>query len=434
MKISIDPIFDFIPRDSLFALQGAMDEQHEMLTGRTGKGNDFLGWMDLPSTMDDQLLRRILEDAERLHGMADIFVVVGIGGSYLGARAVIEALGHPFPGLDRNRKSPVILYAGHHIGEDYHAALLDILDHYDYALTVISKSGTTTEPAIAFRLLKEHLERKYGREGARERIIAITDRSKGALKRLSDEQGYSTYIVPDDVGGRYSVLTPVGLLPIAVAGMDIRRFVAGAGHMEEIVVKTARFDENPAALYAASRYALFQQGKAIEVLVSFLPSLVYLAEWWKQLYGESEGKQHKGLFPASVNFTSDLHSMGQYIQEGVRHLFETMILVRQTNRHLTIPPDEANLDGMNYIAGKRLDEVNNKAAQGTLMAHMDGQVPVITVELKALDAFDLGQLIYFFEFACALSGYMLGVNPFDQPGVEAYKTKMFQLLGKEGYR
>lgn len=433
MNIDIIHAMDFLEKGSIERLQGDIQKHQQALAGRTGKGSNFLGWVDLPSRTDQRLINRILDDAARMQEMVRIFMVVGIGGSYLGSRAVIEALADPFRTLNPAGKAPVILYAGHHIGEDYHASLLNLLDHYDYGLAVISKSGTTTEPAIAFRLLKDHLERKYGREHARKRIIAITDRSKGALKKLSDEEGYSSYEVPDDIGGRYSVLTPVGLLPVAVAGLDIRRLLDGAQHMETVAAKNAQLDENPAAMYAAARYALYQHGKAIEILVNYLPSLVYLAEWWKQLYGESEGKEHKGLFPASVSFTSDLHSMGQYIQEGVRHLFETMILVRQTSSQLTIPRIEDDLDGLNYIAGKKLEEVNSKAALGTLMAHVEGQVPVLTLELERLDEFNLGQLLYFFEYACALSGYMLGVNPFDQPGVEAYKNKMFTLLGKEGH-
>jgi len=433
LSISIEHAMDFLGKGSVEQLQGDLVKHQQSLAAKTGRGNSFLGWVDLPSGIRQDLIARILEDASRMKEMARIFVVVGIGGSYLGSRAVIEALTDPFHSLDTSGKAPLVVYAGHHIGEDYHASLLSILDHYDYGLAVISKSGTTTEPAIAFRLLKEHLERKYGRENARKRIIAITDRKKGALKKLSDEEGYSAYEVPDDIGGRYSVLTPVGLLPIAVAGLDIRGLLAGAQHMERIAAASARIEENPAALYAAARHALYRHGKAIEILVSYLPSLAYLAEWWKQLYGESEGKEHRGLFPASVNFTSDLHSMGQYIQDGVRHLFETMILVKQTNRQLTIPRIEADLDGLNYIAGKKLEEVNSKAALGTLMAHVEGQVPVLTLEVERLDEFNLGQLLYFFEYACALSGYLLGVNPFDQPGVEAYKNKMFALLGKEGY-
>jgi glucose-6-phosphate isomerase len=433
LNIDITHAVDFLEKGSIERLQGDLEKHQLALAGRTGKGSDFLGWVDLPSRTDQGLINRMLDDAARMQERVRIFVVVGIGGSYLGSRAVIEALSDAFHSLNPARKTPVILYAGHHIGEDYHTSLLHILDQYDYGLAVISKSGTTTEPAIAFRLLKDHLERKYGRENARKRIIAITDRSRGALKKLADEEGYSSYEVPDDVGGRYSVLTPVGLLPVAVAGLDIRGLLTGAQHMERIVTRSARLEENPAATYAATRYALYQQGKAIEILVSYLPSLSYLAEWWKQLYGESEGKEHKGLFPASVGFTSDLHSMGQYIQEGVRQLFETMILVKQTSQQLTIPRIEDDLDGLNYIAGRKLEEVNSKAALGTLMAHVEGQVPVMTLELERLDEFNFGQLLYFFEYACALSGYMLGVNPFDQPGVEAYKNKMFALLGKEGY-
>lgn len=433
IKVNIDHAAGFLQDNHLDKIQEELLVQHRVLMNRTGKGSDYLGWIDLPSKTDQTMIGRILDDAARMKELCEVVVVVGIGGSYLGSRAVIEALGHPFHTLDRERTTPVILFAGHHIGEDYHAFLLDILNQYDYGLIVISKSGTTTEPAVAFRLLKDHIERKYGREKARTRIMAITDRSRGALKKLSDEQGYTTYIVPDDIGGRYSVLTPVGLLPVAVAGFDIRDLLAGAMHMEKIAAVSAQMNENPAALYAATRSSLYRQGKAIEILVNYLPSLSFLAEWWKQLFGESEGKEHKGLFPANVNFTSDLHSMGQYIQDGARHLFETMILVKQTSRQLIIPAFRDDPDGLNYISGKKLEEVNSKAAQGTLMAHVDGNVPVLTLEMERMDEFHLGQLLYFFEYACALSGYLLGVNPFDQPGVEAYKNKMFALLGKKGY-
>jgi glucose-6-phosphate isomerase len=433
LKISIGNVEEHITFKEISLLQGEMEQCHEALLGRSGKGNDFLGWLELPSQSDSRLIERILLDAADMQEKAELFVVIGIGGSYLGARAIIEALSNPFHLLDTGRRKPVILYAGHHIGEDYHAELLRLLDRYDYALTVISKSGTTTEPAIAFRLLKVHLEKKYGQEGARERIIAITDHSRGALKKLADEQGYRTYVVPDDVGGRYSVLTPVGLLPVAVAGFDIRQLMAGALDMERVSKKSALFSENPAAMYAATRYGLYQKGKTIEILVNYLPALQYFTEWWKQLYGESEGKEHMGIFPAGVNFTTDLHSMGQYLQEGLRNLFETIITVEKNRTDLVIPKAEDDADGLNYIAGKKLEEVNRMASLGTLFAHVDGGVPVISVSVGKLDEFHLGQLIYFYEFACALSGYMLGVNPFDQPGVEAYKKNMFALLGKKGF-
>ncbi|MCX6235043.1 MAG: glucose-6-phosphate isomerase [Bacteroidetes bacterium] len=433
LALDISKVFDFVSRDEIFSLQKEMTEHHKALLNRTGKGGDFLGWMTLPRDIDENLIQSIESDARRVAEMADIFVVIGIGGSYLGSRAVIEALSGYFEHFRSGREHPLVLFAGHQIDEDYHHDLLEILDKRDYALTVISKSGTTTEPAIAFRLLKSHLEKKYGDKGAGERIIAISDKSRGALKNLADIEGYKTYVVPDDVGGRYSVLTPVGLLPIAVSGFDIRELLHGAEHMMKLNEKSSIFDKNPAALYAATRNALFRKGKTTEIFVNYSPALSYFTEWWKQLYGESEGKENKGIFPAGASFTTDLHSMGQYIQEGLRLLFETVLLVDKPRSELIIPYETEDMDGLNYIAGRRMHEVNQMASLGTILAHTDGGVPNISITIPVIDELRLGELIYFFEISCALSGYMLGVNPFDQPGVEAYKKNMFALLGKPGF-
>lgn len=423
----------FITDDELLLMQEEATVSHDLLVNRTGKGNDFLGWVDLPVNLDESIIQSIEADAAEIRSKAEVYVVVGIGGSYLGARAVIDALNHPFSAmLGGERKAPVIVYAGNSISQDYHAALLELLDKKDYAMAVISKSGTTTEPAVAFRILKAHLEQKYGKEEARKRIIAVTDQSRGALKKLSDDEGYKTYVIPDDVGGRFSVLTPVGLLPIAVAGFNIRQLLNGAVSMRKVCLGEPSVTDNPAVCYAAIRNSFYRQGKQVEILVNYEPSLQYLAEWWKQLYGESEGKEGEGLFPAGVGFTTDLHSMGQYIQEGQRMLFETALIVENPSRRLVIPFDEGNLDGMNFIAGKSLNDVNQMACLGTTLAHIDGEVPTLQIVMPKLDEETLGELLYFFEFACGLSGYMLEVNPFDQPGVEAYKTNMFALLGKPG--
>ena len=433
LSIDISKLESFIGDQAWPAMQDEISACHSQLTGHTGKGNDFLGWVDLPVQIDAALLARIQSDAEKIRRTADIFVVIGIGGSYLGSRAVIDALNNPFEALDKIQGSPTVVYAGENLSENYHAQLLELLDKKEYAVAVISKSGTTTEPAIAFRLIRQHIEKKYGREEARKRIFAITDASRGALKNLADAEGYSSYVIPDDVGGRYSVLTPVGLLPIAVAGFDIRELVEGAVKMREAAMKSSDFEKNPCAQYAAARNLLLQSGKFVEILVAFEPHLLYFIEWWKQLYGESEGKEHKGIFPAGVTFTSDLHSMGQYIQEGMRTLFETVISVGEPAKKLVVPNDPENLDGLNFLSGMRLSEVNHQAELGTMLAHVDGGVPNIRINIPAINPFYIGQLIYFFEFACALSGYALGVNPFDQPGVEAYKKNMFALLGKPGF-
>jgi glucose-6-phosphate isomerase len=351
----------------------------------------------------------------------------------LGARAVIEALSPQFNLLKKKQGNPIVLFAGFNISEDYHHELLKVLDEKDYTMIVISKSGTTTEPAIAFRLLRRHMEQKYGVEEARKRIVAITDKSKGALKQLADEEGYETFVVPDDVGGRFSVLTPVGLLPIAVAGINIRALLDGARYMETFVKKDYSIEKNPVSAYAAVRNVLYKKEKFVEILVNYMPRLYYLTEWWKQLYGESEGKEGKGIFPAGVNFTADLHSMGQYLQEGMRIMFETVISVERPKTELRVPEDEANLDNLNYLAGKRIHEVNEKAELATKLAHVDGGVPNLVIKVPEIKEEYLGELIYFFEMACAVSGYILGVNPFDQPGVEAYKKNMFALLGKPGF-
>jgi len=435
LKINIDKLEGFVTRESVYAFEQQLALHQGALLNKTGKGNDFLGWIGLPDEIDDKMLASIEQDAREIREKADIYVVIGIGGSYLGARAVIEALQHNFSALlsSKERKSPLVVYAGNNISEDYLADLIDILDKHDYALTVISKSGTTTEPAIAFRILRRHLEKKYGQAEARKRIIAITDKAKGALKGLADAEGYKTYVVPDDVGGRYSVLTPVGLLPVAVAGFDIRKFVEGARAMKELVTTAKTIDENPAFKYAAARNALYGSGKPVEIMVNYQPSLIYITEWWKQLYGESEGKQNRGIFPAGVSFTTDLHSMGQYVQEGLRIIFETVLSIEKPKRELSVPAEDDDADGLNFVSGRRIHEVNRQAELGTLLAHVDGQVPNIVISLPEVNEYNLGQLLYFYEFACALSGYVLDVNPFDQPGVEAYKKNMFALLGKPGF-
>lgn len=398
-----------------------------------GLGSDFLGWIHLPSSISDADLTAIESVASVLREHCDYVVNVGIGGSYLGARAAIEALQNGFDAYRQDRKNPVILYAGNNISEDYLFELLDFLQDKRFGIINISKSGTTTEPAIAFRLLKNLLESKIGRDEAKQRIVAITDASKGALRHLADQEGYKTFVIPDDVGGRFSVLTPVGLLPIAVAGVNIRHLVAGALAMEEMTSEHVPFAENIALQYAAVRDAFYRKGKKIEILANFHPKLHYFAEWWKQLFGESEGKEERGLFNAAVDLTTDLHSMGQWIQEGERSIFETVLSVEEPDHTLTIPSDAKDLDGLNYLAGRRIDEVNKMAELGTKLAHLDGGVPNIRIVFSHLDAYNIGQLLYFFEKAVGISGYLLGVNPFNQPGVEAYKNNMFALLNKPGY-
>lgn len=412
-------------------LAEALNAKKTLLAG-DGKGNDFLGWVDLPQEIDSAIINSIKSDVSRLGKKVQLFVVIGIGGSYLGARAVIEALQSEFAAMEKCA-NPFVIYAGHTLSEDYYNQLLKVLDEKEYAVAVISKSGTTTEPAVAFRIIKAHLENKYGKKEASERIIAITDANRGALHDIAKQENYPTYVIPDNVGGRFSVLTPVGLLPIAMAGYDIEKLLQGARDMREICVKNDALKDNPALMYAAIRNVLYRKGRKVEILENFVPNLKYISEWWKQLYGESEGKDGKGILPHSLSFTTDLHSMGQYVQDGERLMFETVLSVARPQASVSIPADEKNLDGINYLLGKSLTEINHNAELGTILAHVDGGVPVLRIEVPKIDEYVLGQLIYFFEFACGISGYMLGVNPFDQPGVEAYKKNMFRLLGKPGY-
>lgn len=401
----------------------------DLLESRSGAGNDFLGWLDLPEKTPSSIIKECNEITSqwRKKGV-EVVVVIGIGGSYLGAKAAIEALSNSF---EFQKNAPKILFAGHNLSEDYHAELLDYIRNKSTAVVVISKSGTTTEPAVAFRLLKEHIEAKYGNKEACSRIVAVTDAERGALKNLSNQEGYRTFVIPDNVGGRFSVLTPVGLLPIALAGFDIESIMKGGAAMAKLCRE--RSEKNPAICYAAARNELYASGKKIEILVNFNPKLQYLGEWWKQLFGESEGKEGKGIFPASVNFTTDLHSMGQYIQEGERILFETVLSVEKANKNLVINNDPQNLDGLNFLTGKHLDECNKMAQIGTRLAHIDGGVPNLKIVLERIDEYNIGELFFFFEKACGISAYMIDVNPFNQPGVEAYKKNMFALLGKPGY-
>jgi glucose-6-phosphate isomerase len=431
ITLTVDKVANFISKEQIFSLANAAQEANLLLENKTGKGNDFLGWLHLPSSIDNPAMNDILATAGLLRSSCEVVVVIGIGGSYLGAKAVIEALSGAFDSW--SNKKPLVVYAGHHIGEDYLHELSAFLTGKSFGIINISKSGTTTEPALAFRILKKQLEKAVGKAEAGNRIVAVTDAARGALRTLADKEGYKTFVIPDNVGGRFSVLTPVGLLPIAVAGIDVRQLVAGAAFMEKATGTDVAFENNPAALYAATRNLLYQQGKKIEILANFNPKLHYVSEWWKQLYGESEGKEHKGIFPASVNLTTDLHSMGQWIQEGERTIFETVISVANPQYRVEAPNDEEDLDGLNYLAGKNVDYVNKMAELGTQIAHVDGGVPNIKIELPELNEYYLGALLYFFERACGISGYMLGVNPFDQPGVEAYKKNMFALLKKPGY-
>ena len=408
------------------------NKAREILHSKTGEGKEFLGWVDLPMRTESKEIEAIEEAASEIQNQSEFLVVVGIGGSYLGARAVLEATTSPFSVYNKDKKSVKILYAGHHIDSEYHTELLEFLKDRDFSVNVISKSGTTTEPALAFRSLLALSEKKYGKDGTKKRIYSTTDSKKGALKKLSDEYGFKTFVIPDDVGGRYSVLTPVGLLPIASAGKDIRSLHRGALELEESF-KHHSGAENIACVYAALRNALYKKGKKVEILVNYNPKMHFIAEWWKQLYGESEGKGQKGIFPAGVDFTSDLHSMGQYIQDGERFLFETVFNMETPSKDMTIQEFQGDPDGLNYLAGKTLSYVNSKAIQGTKLAHHSGGVPNIEIQFKDLSEKTIGQLIYFFEYACGVSGYMLGINPFDQPGVEDYKNNMFALLGKKGY-
>lgn len=412
--------------------QEEIAKAYQQLTTKSGKGNDFLGWLDLPEETDEVLLSQIQNCANRLERQSEMVVVIGIGGSYLGARAVIEALQHSYKGFNpfSDNHAPYVTFAGNNISEDNLCELLEVLDHKDYSLIVISKSGTTTEPAIAFRILKKHCEDKYGKEWAKQRIVAITDKARGALKQMADANGYETFVIPDDVGGRYSVLTPVGLLPIAVAGFDIRQLIAGARAMRHELLSQSSLSSNIAQQYALMRYLLYQSGKKIEMMVTYNPKMTFFIEWYKQLFGESEGKEGKGIFPTGATFSTDLHSLGQYIQEGEHHLFETVLSIQQSRFQVPIPEDAENLDKLNYLLGKSIQEINLTAEEGTRMAHVDGKVPNLRLIVPKVDENNIGQLIYFFEFSCALGGYLLGINPFDQPGVEAYKKNMFRLLGK----
>ena len=430
MQLNIKNVAPFATKEQIDALDSAAAAGLEKLEKGTGAGNDFLGWLHLPSSVDEALIADIETTARTLREECEYVVAIGIGGSYLGAKAVISALTDSFADLKPATGARVV-FAGQNIGEDYTNELVALLKGKKFGIIVISKSGTTTEPAIAFRILKEMLEKQEGKDYAAKHIVAVTDAARGALRKLATEEGYATYVIPDNVGGRFSVLTPVGLLPIAVAGLDIRALLAGAKAMEEATAKAC--DCNLAYLYAKTRNALYKQGKKIEILVNYNPKLHFLAEWWKQLYGESEGKDNLGIFPAAVDNSTDLHSMGQWIQEGERSIFETVISVAKQQTEVFIPTDEANLDGLNYIAGKRIDEVNKMAELGTVLAHVDGGVPNIHITLPELSERCLGEIIYFFEKACGISGYILDVNPFNQPGVEAYKKNMFALLNKPGY-
>jgi glucose-6-phosphate isomerase len=434
ISLQLDKVYNFVSDSEIKAYKQVSEIQNIALHEKTGKGNDFLGWVDLPSSISEAMLSDVEKVALKLQSKhLEVFVVIGIGGSYLGSKAVIDALSDSFSHIKGSFESPIVLFAGQNISEDYLFELRDLLDTKEWACAVISKSGTTTEPALAFRLLKQDLEERYGVEEARKRIIAITDEERGALRTLATTEGYKTFVIPDDVGGRYSVLTPVGLIAIAIAGFDVRELVNGAKSMEVACGPNVPFEENIASQYAAARNALYKKGKKVEIMVNYNPKLHFFAEWWKQLYGESEGKESKGIFPASVDFSSDLHSMGQYIQEGERILFETVLSVDQVNYEVLVPEDKADLDKLNFLAGKRVDYINKMAELGTSIAHVDGGVPNIRINIPQLNEFYLGQLIYFFEIACGISGYILDVNPFDQPGVEAYKKNMFALLEKPGF-
>ena len=424
----------FIREEEVQSMSKIVDAAKQELVSREGLGNDFLGWIDLPVAYDKEEFARIKKAAEKIKNDSEVLLVIGIGGSYLGARAAIEFLRHGFYNnvSKEIRKTPEIYYVGNSISSSYIQGLVDVIGDRDFSVNMISKSGTTTEPAIAFRVFKEMLEKKYGKKGAAERIYATTDRVKGALKKVADEEGYETFVVPDDVGGRFSVLTAVGLLPIAVSGADIDKLMEGAASGRELALNQP-FASNDALQYAAVRNILHRKGKSVEILANYEPSLHYVSEWWKQLYGESEGKDQKGIFPASVDLTTDLHSMGQFIQDGARIMFETVLNVEKSSAELTIGEEAVDLDGLNYLAGKTVDFVNKSAMNGTILAHTDGNVPNLMVKIPEQNEFYLGQLFYFFGFACGVSGYVSGVNPFDQPGVESYKRNMFALLGKPGY-
>jgi glucose-6-phosphate isomerase len=434
--ITIDTtnVLPFISEEQIRQMEPQVKLAHDMLHKKTGPGNDFLGWLDLPSSYDKEEFARIRKAAAKIRKDSDVLLVIGIGGSYLGARAAIELLSHSFANIasKKVRKAPQILFCGNSISATYLADLFDLLEGREVSVNIISKSGTTTEPAIAFRIFRAYMEEKYGKDGARARIYATTDKARGALKGLADEEGYETFVVPDDVGGRFSVLTAVGLLPIAVAGIDIREMMKGAKDASTAYKKVS-VTENACYRYAAVRNCLLRSGYSTEVMVNYEPSFHFMTEWWKQLFGESEGKDGRGIFPAGVDNTTDLHSMGQYVQDGQRILFETVVQIEKARRSFTIPSDKDNLDGLNFLSGMDMNEVNFKAMQGTVLAHVDGKVPNLILGVPELTAYWFGQIVYFFEKACGISGYLLAVNPFNQPGVEAYKKNMFALLGKPGY-
>lgn len=434
IKFDYSKALPFVSEREVAYFENFVRSAHDMLHNKTGAGNDFVGWVDLPVNYDREEFARIKAAAEKIKSDSDALVVIGIGGSYLGARAAIEMLSHSFHNLmpKSKRNAPEIYFVGNNISSTYIADLLEVIEGKEISVNVISKSGTTTEPAIAFRIFKEYMENKYGKDGASKRIYATTDKEKGALRKLATEEGYETFVVPDDIGGRFSVLTAVGLLPIAVAGIDIDSMMKGAADARELY-SNPNLMENDCYKYAAVRNALYRKNKTIEIMVNYEPSLHYFTEWWKQLYGESEGKDQKGIFPAGVDFTTDLHSMGQYIQDGLRNIFETVIRVEKPRKNIVIKEEKDNLDGLNFIAGKDVDYVNKKAMEGTVLAHTDGGIPNLVVTVPELSAYYFGNMVYFFEKACGISGYLLGVNPFDQPGVEAYKKNMFALLGKPGY-
>ena len=427
-------VSNVVGENEIESMKAITKSAKDLLLAKTGAGNDFLGWIDLPVAYDKEEFSRIKKAAEKIKSDSEVLLVIGIGGSYLGARAAIEFLRHNFyNSVSKSvRKTPEIYFCGNSISPSYLHDLIEVIGDRDFSINIISKSGTTTEPAISFRIFKEMIEKKYGKAEAAKRIYATTDKARGALKTLSDAEGYEEFVVPDDIGGRFSVLTAVGLLPIAVSGADIDKLMEGAAAMREVVTK-ADFDENPSMQYAAVRNILLRKGKTVEILANYEPSLHYVSEWWKQLYGESEGKDQKGIFPASVDLTTDLHSMGQFIQDGARIMYETVMCVENPRYDLTVNEEESDLDGLNYLAGKTVDFVNKSAMNGTILAHTDGHVPNLKINIARQDEEALGELFYFFEFACGISGYILGVNPFNQPGVESYKKNMFALLGKPGY-
>lgn len=434
ITLDVSKAVQFLKEGTVKNYEAKVKEAQEALENGTCPGNDFLGWLHLPSSITPEFLKEIQDSANTLRENCEAIVVAGIGGSYLGARAVIEALSNSFSWLIGDKSNPTILFAGNNIGEDYLYELTEYLKDKKFGVINISKSGTTTETALTFRLLKKQCEEQRGKEEAKKVIVAVTDATKGAARAAADKEGYKTFVIPDNVGGRFSVLTPVGLLPIACAGFDITKLVEGAADMEKACGKDVAYEENPAAVYAAVRNGLYDQaGKKIEIMVNYQPKLHFISEWWKQLFGESEGKDNKGIFPASCDFTTDLHSMGQWIQQGERSIYETVISVEEPAKKLLFPNDEENLDGLNFLAGKRVDEVNKMAELGTRLAHVDGDVPNIRISVPVLNEYYIGQLIYFFEKACGISGNILGVNPFNQPGVEAYKKNMFALLDKPGY-